>query len=594
MVNEVLVSKANHIPTVKGMLAAGDRFVLAVGLDKGDRFEVVYQFEPLHDAASMKNLRLSVPKGESIPSISGVYLCAIFAENEILDHFDIDITDPALNFQRRFVRSKGSPEFALHKQAADAPKAPERLETQCGNACPAGVDVSRYVRLVGEGKYAEALAVNKQNIPFPGILGRVCFAPCWTACRQIKQGNQVNTRLLKRFAYDHAKYEEKVTAKPTGKRVAVVGSGPGGLAGAYYLAKMGHTVTIYEALPKAGGMMRTGIPLYRLPAKVLDEEIDMVKGLGVTIKLNAKVDSPDSLLAEGYDAVLVAVGAHQGMKMGIDGEDTTPGVVDCVTFLRDVALGQGAKVGNRVAVIGGGNAAVDAARTALRSGAKEVTMLYRRTRAEMPVTPQEVEDALKEGVKVEFLAAPKKVSSRNGAVVLENIRMKLGAPDASGRPRPEPIPGSDYSVELDCVIAAIGQRPIVPDTFAVSVGKGNVIVVDKATMATSKKGVFAAGDAVIGPASVVEAIATAKTAVSAIDKYLGGTGVIPVVEVKTEEPTARLNVIARRRAKSAKPATSPVIPMERRLASFEEVELGLTEQTAAAEGQRCWRCDLEA
>jgi NADPH-dependent glutamate synthase beta subunit-like oxidoreductase len=397
--------------------------------------------------------------------------------------------------------------------------------------------------------------------------------------------------MLKRFAYDHATYEEKKPAKRTGKRVAIIGSGPAGLTAAYYLAKMGHGVTIFEALPQAGGMMRAGIPAYRLPRKILDDEIDMVKNLGVEIKTNTKVESLDTIFKDGYEAILVATGAHQGIKMGVEGEEH-PKVMECIDFLRDANFGKKVKLGNRVAVIGGGNAAIDAARTALRLGAKDVTIFYRRTRAEMPANASEVEEAIREGVKIEFLAAPTKVFSKNGAVTLENIRMKLGVPDASGRPRPEPIEGSEFKVDVDAVIAAIGQRPDVPKQFKLEIGRGNVVVADAETMATSQKGVFSAGDAVIGPASIVEAVRTGKQAAISIDKHLGGKGILPIEELKVKDLTSR-DTFIQRWARESKRVEMPSLPIKERLRGFDEVELGLSEEMAMAEGKRCWRCDLE-
>jgi NADPH-dependent glutamate synthase beta subunit-like oxidoreductase len=397
--------------------------------------------------------------------------------------------------------------------------------------------------------------------------------------------------MLKRFAYDHATYEEKKPAKRTGKRVAIIGSGPAGLSAAYYLAKMGHEITIFEALPQAGGMMRVGIPAYRLPRKILDDEINMVKNLGVEIKTNTKVESLDNLFKDGYQAVLIAIGAHQGIKMRVEGEDH-PKVMECIDFLRDVNFGKRVDLGNRVAVIGGGNAAMDAARTARRLGAKEVTVFYRRSRAEMPANPSEVEEAIEEGVKIEFLASPKKVLSRNGTVSLENFRMKLGDPDASGRRRTDPIKGSEFSVDVNTIIIAIGQRPDIPGQFEFRIGPANTIVVDTETLATSKEGVFAAGDAVTGPASVVQAIAVARMAAIAIDKYLGGKGLLPIEEVRVNEPTSRHTFLERWQQKD-KRVKMPSLSTEKRLKGFDEVELGLIEEMAIAEGQRCWRCDLE-
>ena len=497
----------------------------------------------------------------------------------------------ALNFQRRFIRSEESSEAELVKPIPYAPRPPIRLPVRCGEACPAGIDIPRYVRLIGKGKYAESLATIKQAVPFPGILGRVCFAPCEHDCRQSKQEEPIAIRMLKRFAYDHATYEEKKAAKQTGKRVAIIGSGPAGLAAAYYLAKMGHGVTIFEALSQAGGMMRVGIPPYRLPRKILDDEINMVKNLGVEIKTGTRVEALDNLFKDGYQAVLVAIGAHQGIKMRIEGEDH-PKVMECIDFLRDVNLGKKVELGNRVAVIGGGNAAIDAARTARRLGAKEVTVFYRRSRAEMPANPSEVEEAIEEGVKIEFLASPKKVLSKNGTVSLENFRMKLGEPDASGRRRADPIKGSEFSVDIDTIIVAIGQRPEIPGQFELRIGPANTIVVDTETMATSKDGVFAAGDAVTGPASVVQAIAVARTAAIAINKYLGGKGVLPIEEIKVKDLISR-DTFIQRWARESKRVEMPSLPVEERLQGFDEVELGLNEEMAMAEGQRCWRCDLE-
>jgi len=608
MENEVLVDKADLIPTVEKLLAEKARLGTASCIDLGDKFEIIYHFEPQESASPLKHIRVKLAKEDTLPSISGMYLAAALIENEIQEHFNLKISGIAIDFQKRFLRSKESPEAVLLKPVPYAPQPQARLPVRCGEACPAGIDIPRYVRLIGEGKFAESLAVIKQAMPFPAILGRVCFAPCEDNCRQARQKEPIAVRMLKRFASDHASYEEKKTASQTGKRVAIVGSGPAGLTAAYYLARLGHSVTIFEALPQAGGMMRVGIPAYRLPRKVLDDEIEMVKKLGVEIKTSTRVESLDALFKDGYQAVLVATGAHQGMKMGVEGEDH-PRVMECIDFLRDVALGKTFNLGDRVMVIGGGNAAIDSARTALRLGSKEVTILYRRTRAEMPASAAEVEEALKEGVKIEFLAAPTKVFSKDGGVTLENIRMKLGAPDASGRPRPEPIKGSEFKMDADTVIAAIGQRPAVPAQFNLEIGKGNVVVADAETMATSRAGVYAAGDAVIGAASVVEAVGTGKKAAISIDKYLGGKGVLPRQEVKVKEPTSRHTFRQRWEEKrevevpvvdgsvsitvEKKRAEMPTLPREKRLKGFDEVELGLTREMAIAEGQRCWRCDLE-
>ena len=591
MENEVLIEKAELIPAVQKMLAEKARLGTASCIDLGDKFEIIYHFEPQESAGPLKHIRVKIAKDDALPSISNMYLCAALIENEIQEHFNVQISGIVLDFQKRFLRSKESPEAELLKPTTYEPKPPTRLPVRCGEACPAGIDIPRYVRLIGEGKYAESLATIKQAVPFPGILGRVCFAPCEHDCRQSKQEEPIAIRMLKRFVYDQATYEEKKPTNRSGKRVAVIGSGPAGLSAAYYLAKMGHGITVFEALSKIGGMMRVGIPEYRLPRKVLDDEINMIRNLGVEIRTDTKVESLDNLFKDGYQAVLIAIGAPQGIKMRVEGEDH-PKVIECIEFLRDVNFGKKVDLGNRVAVIGGGNAAIDAARAARRLGAKEVTVFYRRSRAEMPANPSEVEEAIEEGVKIEFLSSPKKVLSKNGTLSLESFRMKLGEPDASGRRRADIIKGSEFGVDVDTIIVAIGQRPEIPGQFDLRIGPANTIVVDIETLATSKEGVFAAGDVVTGPASVVQAIAVARTAAIAIDKYLGGKGVLPFEEVRVNEPTSRHTFLERWQKKD-KRVEMPKLSTEKRLQGFDEVELGLSEEMAVAEGQRCWRCDLE-
>jgi len=467
----------------------------------------------------------------------------------------------------------------------------EAYVVPCRDACPAHIDIPRYIYLIAQGKYSEALAVIREKVPFPGVLGRVCVHPCEQACRRGALNEPICIKFLKRFAADNDsglwKQSSRV-APPTGKKVAVVGSGPAGLTAAFYLAKLGHKVTVFEALPLPGGMMRVGIPAYRLPRAILDAEIKEIESVGVEIRTNIRVESLDTLFNEGYDAVFLALGAHRGTKMGVDGEDS-PGVMDGVTFLRQVSLGMPVKIGKRIAVIGGGNAAIDCSRTALRLGAEAVTIIYRRTRAEMPAAPEEVEEALHEGVKIIFLAAPSKITAKNGHIELECIRMELGEPDASGRRRPVPVKGSEFTMEFDNVIASIGQVPDVPRGLGVEVGRGDVIKVNARTLETSIKGVFAGGDVVLGPASVIQAIAQGRQAASYIDKYLGGSGVIDEVLVPLEkaEPYfgSEEGFAERRRAKM------PSIGIEERLAGFTEVELGYDEAVARAEASRCLRCD---
>jgi len=324
-----------------------------------------------------------------------------------------------------------------------------------------------------------------------------------------------------------------------------------------------------------------------LPKDILKAEIKEIEDAGVEIRTNTRVDSIDELFKDGYNAVFLATGAHQGMKIGVKGESGS-GVMDCAEFLRRVSLGDRVEVGDKVAVIGGGNAAIDAARTALRLGAKEVSIVYRRTQAEMPANPEEVEEAIAEGVKIDYLVAPSRILGRNGLVDLETIRMELGEMDSSGRRRPEPIEGSQFTTGYNTIIAAIGQRPEVPEKFNISVGRGNVIEVDPDTLATSREGVYAGGDAASGPASVIEAIAAGRQAAISIDKYLGGEGEIDETLAPPEGELAPLE-----EAEEQWRPKMPTVPPEKRLSNFGQVELGYDDKAAIEEAKRCLRCDLE-
>jgi len=464
------------------------------------------------------------------------------------------------------------------------------IPAPCTQACPSHVDAARYIRCLAQGKPDEAVAVIREKIPFPSACGYICAHPCESSCNRGLIDEPVAIRMLKRFAVDNDTgiwKQRSKTATPNGKQVAIIGSGPSGLTAAYYLAKLcGHTVTVFEALPRPGGMMRYGIPEYRLPDKILSDNIREIENVGVKIKTDTRIDRPESLLGEGFGAVFIAIGAHQAIEMGIEGENN-PKILGGIDFLREVKLGKKVRLGNRVAVIGGGNSAMDSARTALRLGAKEVTIIYRRTLAEMPASPEEVEDSLDEGLKILFLAAPTRVTSHNNGLKLECVRMKLGKEDASGRRRPEPIEGSEFVVELDNIISAIGQRPRLPDPFDLATGRGNTIQVDPDTLATAKEGIFAGGDAVLGPATVIQAIAAGRQAAISIDKYLGGSGIIDETLALPEE------IIDREGGPSEewRPETS-AIPHQRRLNSFDVVEIGWSKESALSETERCLRCDL--
>jgi len=462
----------------------------------------------------------------------------------------------------------------------------------CYKACPAGIDIPRYIRLIARGRPSAALAVIREKVPFPAVLGRVCAAPCQDECRRGQDVDKaLHIRMLKRFAADNGDDGWKKQAKTfpsTGKNIAVLGAGPAGLTCAYYLAKLGHGVTVFEALPEPGGMMRMGIPEYRLPRDVLRSEIQEIEKAGVEIRLNARVESLDSLFEQGYQAVFIAIGAHEEMKLGVEGEDL-PGVIGCVEFLCRFNLGEKVETGNRVGVIGGGNVAIDSARAALRLGAKRVTIFYRRTQSEMPAQTEEVEQALEEGIEVVFLVAPSRVHKENGNLKLELVRMELGEPDASGRRRPIPIKGSEFTAGLDTLIAAIGERPDVPVGFQVELVGGNVLKVNE-DLSTSRDGVFAGGDCVSGPALVINAIAGGRKAAQSIDRYLGGKGDITEHLVSAEEAMTWIEGVPT----GGRLAAISYLPPEKRIDGLFEVEHGMTGETAVAEAQRCLQCHVIA
>ena len=462
----------------------------------------------------------------------------------------------------------------------------------CYKACPAGIDIPRYIRLIARGRPSASLAVIREKVPFPAVLGRVCAAPCQQECRRgLDVDETLKIRILKRFAADNGEDSWKKQAKflpSTGKSVAVVGAGPAGLTCAYYLVKLGHKVTVFESLAEPGGMMRVGIPEYRLPRNILSDEIREIERAGVEIKLNSRVQSLDSLFKQGYQAIFLSIGAHKEMKLGIEGEEL-PGVIGCVEFLRRFNLGEQVKVGNKVGVIGGGNVAIDSARAALRLGAKTVTIFYRRTKNEMPAQQEEVEQALEEGVEIIFLVAPSKICRENGNLKLELIRMELGEPDSSGRRRPVPIKGSEFTASIDTLVAAIGEQPDVPEGFQVEVGRGNIVKANT-DLSTSREGVFAGGDCQTGPALVIDAIAAGRKAAQSIDHYLGGKGDITERLVPVEEATEWLEEVPA----GERLATISYLTPQTRIEGLSEIEQGMTWETAVAEARRCLQCNAIA
>jgi NADH-quinone oxidoreductase subunit F len=493
----------------------------------------------------------------------------------------------------RYFREEYEEHINKHRCRAGVCKA--LMKAPCENACPAGIDVPRYLREIIEGQPATSLAVIREKVPFPAVLGYVCVHYCEAKCRRGQLDDAIAVRVLKRFAAEHDDGQWKKLQKrapSTGKRVAVAGSGPAGLTAAFYLAKQGHSVTVFEAAAATGGLLRYGIPEYRLPNAIVEQEIRDIEEVGVEIKTNSPVKDVKALLDQGYDAVFLATGASSSRKMGIPGEDAE-GVLHALSFLTQANGGESVQIGEKVAVVGGGNAAIDAARVALRLGAKDVSIIYRRSRIEMPALEDEVDDAEAEGIRIEILAAPTKVFAENGRLKsVECQRMELGAPDASGRRRPVPMEGSEFNLPLDNLIIAIGQevdRDGVHSEMELT-GWGTPSV-DPDTLQASFEGVFAGGDLVSGPADVISAIADGRTAASAIDRYLGGDGDIDESLAPPEGEVAELNPDEMEGEKHRLPMA--MLPAAKRCNCFDLIELGYKDGEAVEESNRCLRCDLE-
>ena len=466
----------------------------------------------------------------------------------------------------------------------------------CQDACPAGVHAQAYIALISQGRFSEALEVHREYNPLPLICGRVCPHPCEDVCNRGELDAPVAIAALKRFMADYELEHREDDVEPfertSDKKIAIIGSGPAGLTAAYFLTKMGHGATIFEALPRAGGMMAVGIPDYRLPKDILEAEIDFIKKKGTDIELNkcfGKDFTLEDLKKDGYEAIFLAIGAHASKKLSVPGEDLE-GVIPGVEFLRKVNLGEDVKIGKRVAVIGGGDVAIDSVRVASRMGS-EAFILYRRTRNEMPAHETEISETEREGIEINYLTQPVKILEKDGRVAgVECIRMELGEPDASGRRRPVPIQGSEFTVDIDCIMPAIGQSPKTSsiEGLGLQLSKSGTIVVDENSHATNIPGVFAAGDAVSGPATVVRAVGAGKKAAMAMDAFLKGEEYIAEPEaedvVSFEElgldddiqPQVRVDL--------------PELPVPERKANFNEVMGGLEQEQALAEAKRCLNC----
>jgi heterodisulfide reductase subunit A len=476
-----------------------------------------------------------------------------------------------------------------------------RIEpSACKVACPAGVQVKAYIGLIIAGKFQEALDLIKEDNPLPGICGRVCTHPCEYECNRRKVDEAVAICALKRFVADwelkKGKKREEPIKRTKKEEVAIIGSGPAGLTCANDLIRKGYGVTIFEKLSSPGGMLTWAIPAYRLPRDIINTEIDAIKDLGVEIKTGVEVGkdiSLEDLKKEGFGAFFIAIGAHKGLKLNIPGEEDYEGFDDCIDFLGRVSSGDNKRPGRRVIIIGGGNSAIDSARTAIRLGSDEVYIVYRRSRKEMPANTDEIEAAEKEGVKIRYLASPVKILGENGKVMgMECIKMRLGEPDASGRRRPLPLEGTEFEIEADIIIPAISQKPdltVLPNKHEFDLTKWNTFEVDPLTFQTNINGFFAGGDAVLGPSTVIDAIAHGHSAAVSIDRYLNK---IDLKKNRTKPESMKewgfgLEIEDEPHMKRT---PIPKLPISKRVKSFDEVDQCFTEEQAIAEAKRCLRC----
>ncbi|WP_027715286.1 FAD-dependent oxidoreductase [Desulfuromonas sp. TF] len=520
-----------------------------------------------------------------------------------------------------YIRGERKPKPASYKVKLTAP---------CQDKCPAHIDIPAYIETIKDRRYGHSLSVIRESMPLPAVCGRVCPHPCETACRRKNVDEPINIMVLKRTAADYEwKHHKTPPMQPKPRRdktVAVVGAGPAGLAAAYYLALEGYPVTIYEALPEGfgGGMIAVGIPAYRMPRHLLQRDIDIISSLGVEIIYSTRIgkDIPLAELKEKYDAVFLAPGAHRSKPMGVEGEDKgyegfLPGGID---FLREAYMGQPTGMGKKVVVVGGGNTAIDCVRVALREGAEDSILVYRRTRKEMPADSWEVDGAEEEGVQFEFLVNPTRIVTENNKVVgVEVVKMALGEPDESGRRRPAPVPGSEYVIECDTVIPAIGQDPdlsFIPEDLGIDITRWNTVVTKhlplknaadrelkdgmgnplSRTLITDLDGVFAGGDAEIGPLTVVACVGSGHRAARVIQRYLEEGQVYLSDDDIMEDILSHLGVYDKNEEVPVLDAAARENQAEihgRQRASFKnysEVELGLKDSQAVREAERCLRC----
>ena len=478
------------------------------------------------------------------------------------------------------------------------------ISTSCRYNCPVNTDVPSFIALIAHGQFEESYEVIRENNPLPILCGYICHHPCEDRCRAVETGGSaIAIKPLKQFVGDYMIKEKKLRPQfeskpPTLEKIAVVGSGPAGLGAAYDLRKLGYDVTVFEQSRQAGGMIAQAIPHFRLPEKVLNLEIELIKEAGVKIQTGSYIGkdiSLEELSKEGYRAVLFATGTHKSVRLGIPGEDTE-GVIDGLEFLKGINSGKKYGLGKRVGIVGGGNAAIDAARSAWRSGAEKVIIIYRRTQAQMPAIKSEIHEGLEEGIEIQPLTAPVRIIAESGKLKwVECTKMKLGDVDSSGRPKPVPIEGSEFRIELDSLIIAIGQQADVSflsGNKELELTKWGTIKIDPETMMTSQPGLFACGDVVMGPTTISDAMAHGKKVAQAVHRHLRRHKAEPVCKLKFERRIEPVEFSEEEIGKLERPKM-PCLPCAERINNFRKVELAFTEEMAVTEAKRCCRCDLE-
>ncbi len=581
--------------------------------------------------AYMEAVQREVSCGECFPGRVGTQIaaellgkmCAGEASSDDLDQLKEVLTDVKLTSKCQVGQTTPIPVLkALEHYAADfeacvaSGKTIEpvtlvtRVSAPCIEACPAHLDIPRYVEDIKKRRYLDSSDVARTGCVMPTVLGRVCVRPCEDSCRRANVDEAIQIKNLKRFASDYEmlhgqKPHNRSVAPPTGKKVAVIGAGPAGLACAEKLVQQGHEVTIYEALGEGGGMAAVGIPDYRLPRKVLRREIELIEELGVKFLYNQRIGdtgpSWDELKNKlGYDAIFIGVGAHNSNKLRCEGEDEGyKGFVHGVHFLRAVAEGKAIPDGKKIVVVGGGNVAIDCVRTALRMGFTDVNIVYRRTEKEMPADDVEIKDAHEENITFNFLCNPTKlIADDEGKLkAIELLRMELGEPDASGRRRPEPVAGSEFEIDVDVVIPAIGQSPdltFLTDEKELEFTRWNTIVADEYTGVTGAPGVFTGGDCLTGAATLIAAVAAGNRAAIGIERYLSGGQVELDRHQLMERLFSSMKTYDPDEVVPQPPGLSrrgfEHLPVDYRCRNFEEVEAVMSAQNATKEAARCLRC----